>query len=282
MKAMLGFLLSIGLIAGCDAFAAEKKFDSREIRKIVASNLEDGYIFKLAEDSFDAMFAKAEVELRKRNQAALATQLRTEWEDFGRELLMQNAQLADVGDHDPFSDWIAEWYAKLEAALGIPVMEATHLRDIWVMNYTLPVVFHPQESADWCLEIAEDDDCQQEYQRHFAGTKWQREDDEHADEILHHGFAGVVTYWAVYAGCSAAGGGFACGVAGTGAQFVMERYFAPRISDSIFTRVNLVDGCDGISCDTCACDECSDCEDCDHEDCECADCDHDAMTEDET
>ena len=263
------------LVAGCDAFAAGK-FDSRSIRQDVADRLEDGYLHGLAFDAFDSMFAKAQVELKKKGRADLAAKLSDEWQDFGQDLLaaMASGAVGDVGDHEPFNQWVAEWYAKLEAILGVQIMELTHLRDIWVLSYTLPVVFRPSVDSAWCLEVPEDDTCQDEYRRHLAGTKWQRKPDENADAVQHHGFAGVVTYWAVWAGCTAAtsgAGSLLCGPAGTGAEFVMERYFAPGISDRIFLRVNADHLAADCHCCDCGCDSC---EDCDCDDCECPDCDH--------
>lgn len=256
----------LGLVAGCDLFAAD--FDHRPIRASVARDLEDGKALERAESTFDAMFYKAAVELRKKDRADLAERLLAEWDGTGRALLTE-AGLTDVGDHSPFSIWVATWYAKLESVLGVRIMELTHLRDIWVINYTLPVVFRPSADSRWCLEHldADQDDCQSEYRRHFAGTTWQRQPDPHADDIQHHGFAGVVTYWAVWAGCQAAGGSLACGLAGTGAEFLMERYVAPRLSDRIFLRVNA----DQLA----PCDCCDDCEHCNCPDCHCPHCHHD-------
>lgn len=267
-------------MAGCDAFAAPaKEFNHRPVRQRVVKELNEGNFVALADQSFDAMFERAQVELRKKGETQMADQLASEWNSFGRDLL-QMSSLTDVGDHDPFSEWVALWYAKLEAKLGVQIMELTHLRDIWVMNFTIPVVFHPAESSKWCVEL-KGDDCADEYRRHFAGTKWQRKPDPKADDVQHHGFAPVVTYWATWTACQLAGGSFACGPAGTAAEFIMERYFAPNISDRIFVRVNGVDGCDGISCDHCECDDCHDCEDCDCEDCDCPHCDHEAVAEDD-
>lgn len=262
-------LLALSLVAGCDAFAADaKEFDSRRTRQKVAQQLDEGELPELARNALDAMFHKAAVELKKKGRADLAADLKSEWNTFGQDLLNMS-MLKDVGDHDPFSEWLAAWYAKLEAVLGVQIMEMTHLRDIWVMNFTIPVIFHPEADSAWCKAVPAPDTCQAEYRRHMAGTKWQKKADEHADEIQHHGFAGVVTYWAVDVACMAAGGGLACGPVGTAAEFVMERYFAPSISDRIFTRVNAAvaaEGCecgDECQCESCECDSCAT-EDLDH------------------
>lgn len=272
MRRLFALFVFLGLVAGCDLFAAEKEFDSRPLRRHIIEKMGNGEVGDLAEKAYTHMVTEAVRQLKKAGKAQMAEEFAGEWLSFGNDLLTLKGYTADVGDHDPFSEWIAVWYQKLEDALGIPVMEATHLRDIWVLNYTLKVVFRPSEDSKWCVEW--EGDCQAEYRRHFAGTKWQRHPDPEADAILHHGFAGVVTYWVVYGGCSAAGGFMVCGVAGTGAQFIMERYFAPVIADSVFERVNeYVDGCDGIACESSSDCECG--EDCEcGDDCDCEDCDH--------
>lgn len=251
------------LVAGCDAFAAEK-FDGSRIRKSVAVELSAGHLDTEAAHAFTSMFQEAERQLKKRGKAEIGAQLMAEWNDFGAELL--GVQFTDVGDHAPFSEWVAAWYQKLEDALGVEVMELTHLRDIWVLNYTLPVVFNPEAESKWCVEWKVQrptDSCQAEYARHFVGTKWQRHPDPEADKILHHGFAPVVTYWLIWAGCQAATSGMGsllvCSPAGTAGEFVMERYVAPPISSKIFERANppTRDYCcacgDGCTCQDCPC-----------------------------
>lgn len=276
VKLVLLFALLCSGSASADA-ARSEGFDARAIRQNVAAMLEEGQAPSLALVAFDEMFAEAERQLTKAGRPDEAERLAAEWEGFGQEYLMALAdpELTDVGDHSPFSEWIAVWYAQLEAVLGVQIMEMTHLRDIWVLNYTLPVVFRPHEGAAWCLDM-DGGDCEAEYRRHFAGTKWQKRPDPDADEVQHHGFAGVVTYWAVWGGCTAATSGVGslfCGPAGTGAEFVMERYVAPGLSDRIYARGNFVDGCDGVACEPDGCN-CGD--ECDCDECDCEHCEHDA------
>jgi hypothetical protein len=266
-------ILTLGLVAGCDAFAAPE-FDSRPIRQRIAAEIEAGNVGGLALETYSNMFAEADRQLRKAGKARLADELANDWRQFGQDLLLS---FADVGDHEPFNKFIAEWYAKLEAALGVRIMELTHLRDVWVLNYTLKVVFNPEASAAWCLEW-DADDCKNEYRRHMAGTRWYRHPDPQADKILHHGFAGVVTYWAVTISCMVGAPGLpVCGLAGTGAEFVMERYLAPGLSNRLYDRVNAEGIVDCIDCCECGC---CDGEPCDCENCDCC-CDGECPGEDE-
>ncbi len=123
-------------------------------------------------------------------------------------------------------------------------MEYSHLKDIWVLNFTLPIVLSPRQGEVWCFEQLRahpSDTCQKEYTRHFAGTKYLPNDPLNT-EILHHGFSGVVTYWVVYGVCEAAtyGTGFflICSPAATISEVSIEMYVAPDVSKTIWNRYN--------------------------------------------
>lgn len=217
-------------------------FDHRPIQAQVERDLDDGKLLAKTGEAFDAMFRFAEIKLRQRGERDLAEQLDQEWLTVGSDMLVAFEAIRDTGDHDPFSEWVAVWYARIEAVLGVNVMETTHLRDIWVLNFTLPVVFHPQADSPWCREVRPNDNCRDEYRRHFAGTKYQRDPDPEADKILHHGFAPVITYWAVWAGCQMATSGMGsmliCGPAGSAAEFSIERWVAPGLGYRLYDRAN--------------------------------------------
>lgn len=269
---MKRFLLMLGFLNPALAQAETATFDHRPILARIERDLDNGKILEKTGEAFDAMFRVAETELRKRGQVALANRLDDEWVTTGSDLLMAIGGNGDVGDHSPFSDWVQAWYAVIEAQLGIPVMEATHLRDIWVLNYTIPVVFHRDATSPWCGQVTAGDNCRDEYRRHFAGTKYQRDPDPQADKILHHGFAPVVAWWLVYAGCEAAtqgGGMVVCGVAADSAEFAIERWVAPRIAYGLWDRANpnAAGPASGCPC----CDD-PDCDCCNGGDCDCPDC----------
>jgi hypothetical protein len=204
--------------------------------------LESDELPEAATQAFDAMFHVAQQELRDHGHGELALQLGGEWQR--KRFDLAGGRLGDTGDHQPFSQWVAQWYAVLEAALGEPLMEATHLRDIWVLNFSIPVVFNREAVNGWCVDdlaLHPSDKCIAEYRRHFVGTKYAG-NDPFATAILHHGFAGVVTYWLIWAGCEGAtwGGGWfvICTPLGDVGEYVMEKFFAPKISDRLYLRTN--------------------------------------------
>lgn len=216
-------------------------FDSKPTSMTVKQMLEAGDHRELADEAFDAMFKEAQRQLWKNGFGDLAERLKFEWEGTYKGSLLR---YGEVGDHQPLSDWVAVWYMLMEQVLGENVMEMSHLKDIWVLNFTIPVTFEPHADSVWCkeqLQAYPEDTCADEYRRHFAGTKYYG-DDPYATAALHHGFSGVCTYWLVFAGCEAALWGtdftLVCGLAGDGAEAVMEKWPAPKISVRIWLRNN--------------------------------------------
>ena len=196
----------------------------------------------VAVKAFDAMFHVASMELKDHGHQEDGERLVSEWNGQYRAFIL--GAITDVGDHKPWSQWVADWYAAIEAVLGEPLMQTTHLRDIWVLNYTIPVVFNRPASNLWCTNqvfMHPDDTCEAEYRRHFAGTRFQPAD-PYATDILHDGFAGVVTYWAIWAGCEGAtwGGGWfvICMPLGDLGEDAMEKWIAPKLSNKLYERVN--------------------------------------------
>lgn len=135
-----------------------------------------------------------------------------------------------MGDHAPLSQWLADWYNKLEAKLGPTVMRVTNLEDIKILNYTIPVVFHPKGyNGEWWDMM--------DYRDHFAGNRTKL----FYPLTEHDGLAGVVTYWGVWGVCVAATWGagaitFICSPIAEVSNFGVGKYIAPKVSDWIYCR----------------------------------------------
>jgi hypothetical protein len=120
----------------------------------------------------------------------------------------------DVGDHQPWSQWLVKFYNELVALLGQQTVTFLHLDDLWELNYTVPVVFHPKDIR-WDIT---------EYRKHFV--------------VL----AGLVTYWVVDMACEAitygSGWFLICTPIGDISEKVMVLYIAPGLSDRIYKKAN--------------------------------------------
>lgn len=134
-------------------------------------------------------------------------------------------RLNEIGDHDYMSEWAKKWHEKIHAKIGDRWCQMLHTHDLFILNYGIPVVRAPKE-----FDLAE-------YQDHFAGhmkSEW---------SFVHHGVAGVVTYWAVEAACAAGTWGmgivtFACSPIATAAEFVTDKRIAPPLAERIWNRNN--------------------------------------------
>ncbi len=221
-------------------------FDHEPAYRQVQADLESGDPRVLADKAFDAMFRHAARVMRQKTVGydAEIAKMESDWANKWHGYLL-TVPLMDMGDHDPMSIWVEQTYDRLEQVLGIRVMEMTHLSDIKIANFTIPVVFKAHAAEKWCVDneaTNPTDTCAAEYRRHFAGTKWQMDDDQFATERLHDGFAGIVTYWIVWIACEAAtyGGGlvFICTPASELAEILMERYVAPGLAAKLWLRNN--------------------------------------------
>ncbi len=150
-----------------------------------------------------------------------------------------------ITDHtsgfDPEVRVIPLWddYAKLESLVGDEVLELTHLKEIWIINFAMPAVLSPDSESDWCKEQLAShptDQCRAEFARHFVGTMYRP--DPFATDKLHHGFSGAVTYWIGFGACEASGGSAVCSPIASVIEDGFELMLAPSISDTIYDRAN--------------------------------------------
>lgn len=247
MRAVFAAVLVLLPLAATAARADTERglrFSERRAQAQVTEDLENDQRRPLAVKALDAMLGFAADRLQDEGRYMDAARLRNEWRGHYRGVIAGDVVAEDVGDHLPYSNWLAAWYALLEAEFGVEYMEWSHLRDIWVLNFTLPVVFNPTAAETWCVEQLADnpgDTCKAEYARHFVGTKYGPTDPFNT-AALHHGFSGVVAYWTTWTACEVAtyGGGWflICAPAATVVEIAIEKYVALRVSDRIWDRYN--------------------------------------------
>jgi hypothetical protein len=223
--------------------ALADRFNRQRAQDDVTWRLNQDQRRSLAVDALTSMLGFAAARLDESGRHDDADRLRSEWENHYRAVI-GGVMPEDVGDHLPYSDWLALWYALLENEFGVDYMEWSHLRDIWVMNFALPVVFNPTAAEQWCvdqLRANPRDTCKAEYARHFVGTKYGPAD-PYATAPKHHGFSGVISWWSAWTACEIAtqGTGFflICSPAATVIEMSIELFVAPDVSDMIWNRYN--------------------------------------------
>ncbi len=211
-------------------------------RAYVEHELAAGRHQDLAVHALDSLMAKAHARLRGEGFGPLVDELEREWLGTIRKRFTSSY---DMGAHPPASEWVAGWYASVEAKLGVTVCEFLHLRDVFVINYGWPVVMNPHEEAPWCAEtlaVHADDLCSLEYNRHFSGTKWQKGSDPYADDPTHWGVAPVAGWWATEIACEiglwGSDGSFLCGSAASAVEIIVARYVGPAVAAKIWKNHN--------------------------------------------
>jgi len=176
--------------------------------------------FQLAsktQKALNAMIAASNEALAERGFVEEAQGYQRQW-DQNFASYFTAMQLDDVGDHAPMSAWLSNYYNKTRDRLGDPVMKLLHLDDLYTINYTMPVVFHPKGDTK-----GQDHWNQLEYQRHFVP------------------FASIVTYWGSFASCRAFAFRVAplkqwCSSISMILRGVMKGTIAPKLSDYIYKK----------------------------------------------
>jgi hypothetical protein len=135
----------------------------------------------------------------------------------------ENFNTKEMGDHEHLSEWLLDWHNKIHNKIGDELCKFFHTHDLFIINYSIPVVRAP-ESFDL-----------PEYSDHFAGHM------SGPYSFVHHGLAGVVTYWSVNAACSVGTYGmgdivFACSPISSLAEFAMDKYISPKLALKVWTR----------------------------------------------
>lgn len=166
--------------------------------------LVDNMVTNIVDTGLNALMAKGlrsdALRLQKEYQAIVQGKIISSW---------------DLGDHEPWSQWLVKFYNELETLLGHDLCVRLHLDDIWEINYAVPVVFHPKDPR-WDII---------EYRKHFVPL------------------AGSISYWVSYIACEAItyGAGMVfliCTPIGDICEGMMTDYIAPDLSDYVYNRAN--------------------------------------------
>jgi hypothetical protein len=163
-----------------------------------------------------------QIRTQYRDEAS-ASELIRKWEStlilFQRRVL---PKIEELGDHAPMFPWINEFLAKMSSRYGTIIYNLPIVKDIQMVNYALPVVFHPHGA--WQQDGASHGiDLRIEYRKHFIP------------------FANLVTYYTVLVGCNYVAQQQGdpelkriCKPAAEKLKFAMGRYVAPVVSDWIY------------------------------------------------
>lgn len=216
MGSMLTKLMCLVCLIGGLGFAWTARASYSPIRELraVRVDLAQGNLPKRTDQAIDALIKVAVVDLRARGHDHEADEIEGAYFDRFEGFLEIHAAgrgFLDLGDHKPLSDWLAGVTEILRLLLGDTVMKMTHLDDLRILNYAIPVVFSPC-TPEWHDRL--------EYKKHFVPL------------------SGVLAYWSLWVACKVAGGWsipMTCSAIGSLGENIMIYVFSGPISDAVFS-----------------------------------------------
>lgn len=206
-----------------------RQIDSNEISKEVLKTLESPQSDEAAKTldvTMERIVQRVSDAFESVGDHTNAVQIKSEYDaKFKNYYATKRFRLNEIGDHDYMFEWAKVWHEKIHAKLGDKWCQLIHTHDLFILNYGIPVVRAPKE-----FDLVE-------YKDHFAGhmkSEW---------SFVHHGVAGVVTYWAVNTACAVGTWGlgivaFACSPIASAAEFVTDKHIAPPLAERIWERNN--------------------------------------------
>lgn len=191
--------------------------DGKGIAREVGHDLETGKAIERTQAALDAIMIVAVKTLERKGHPERADVLKRQWAIEKTFILAKGFKqwategAKGFGDHERI-EWLFRTWEMLDGLLGSQVMALTHLDDLYIFAYGIPVCL-------WCVDQVD----AEEYAIHFYGYKG--------------GFSGALTYWSAQITCSAltfgSGWGFVCGPVATVAENFMVAFIAPGLSPRV-------------------------------------------------
>jgi hypothetical protein len=180
----------------------------------VVADFSNGVVAASAQNGLNIMVARGIAILREVGENQIADQFESEWNNQFSHYLISH----ELGDHDPLSPWLANYYNVLSAKTDGIIKGVQLIADINTMNYALGVVLRPH--GNWRTYTDYD---RIEYRKHFIPM------------------ADIITYWTSLELCKHYVKGMGkqvCGKGATELEKLMGRYVAPQLSDFVWARVS--------------------------------------------
>jgi hypothetical protein len=176
----------------------------------VIRSLKEGHFEQDTQTVLNELVHRGLQSLRDHGFSSDASLYELDWTQHYSDFLLRSAS-RNLGDHRPLSQWLTRFHEDLEAKIGKIACRFSRLHDIKILNFAIPVVFDP---SGYAANLGA-----REYQKHFVP------------------FAGTVTFWSSNISCRAAlplPASIGCGPASEVAQFFVENWVAPGVSDKIY------------------------------------------------
>lgn len=214
----LAFVLALGCTkAFADDSVVQGLQAAYDSEQSIKGQMETGDVHGIAKLALDIIVYEGIKNLRAVGEIQLADQFESEWDnEISGSINPTPAGLVDImdiGDHDPLSPWLANFYVVLQQkTLGL-VKAIQVVNDLNTLNYALGVVLHP--NGAWRAHTEYD---RIEYRKHFIP------------------FANIVTYWGSLEACKhfLPKVSMVCSYGAEYLEKYMGRNIAPVLSDKVF------------------------------------------------
>ncbi len=199
------FVASFCLASSVDLQADRERGGNFSSAKSFGRQIKEGKLRENASKAVDVIINKSLYELKQRGATILAERISYEYETTYRNLFTSR----NIGDHEGVV-WLLKIHSDIEFVIGETICRSLRLHDLWVLGYTIPVVFACEDAVDGI-----------EYFLHLDP------------------FCGIVSYWLTWGGCTGAtmGAGaitFICGLVGMGVEQIVTLFVVPPLSDSVW------------------------------------------------
>lgn len=226
---VLAFLFSFSTIGGAaDLGPRERAFAKRQAEQI-QQEFDKGDLPAVAarvDQALNSIVTLAINKLHKKGEHDIADSAEDEWNGQFRGYLSASMAVhgfGDIGDHKPLIKWLADFYDKVEGALGVDACQFFHISDIKTFNFCIPIAFHPCSFDMGTVSGLRKD----EYRKHMQKG------------AVYMGLLPVTVYWACDIACTFGTSGIGvlfCGPIASIAEMIMAGPISAKISDKIFDR----------------------------------------------
>lgn len=182
-------------------YETELKFKTVDMLEYDLTNRSDA-LRRRINQSIEEIIKFSSIELKKKGAKKLAKEIESEWLMKYDSMILDSR---DLGDHEPLSKWLADTYKKIEAVIGEDLSKASHIYDLYILNYSIPIVLFCRDNVD-----------ESEYMRHFVPL------------------IGVIAYWSAYISCAVLSWDnllfFLCSPIAESAKLIAINYSSPKLN----------------------------------------------------
>jgi len=199
--------------AGDDMPESAKKAMGRAAQE-VEDAFREGRMKQVIHRALGALLNKTFDVLREQGHGDYADRMEDQWQDR----FVGQMGVLDLGDHEPLNQWLADFYAGVEARISPKILRLFQIEDIKIFNFGIPVTVTPKGNKKTQEEWGSE-----EYKLHFVPV------------------AAATTYWVSNIACSVAVPApisLGCGIAALAPRYGMQYWVAPKLSDEVYVRAN--------------------------------------------